>query len=226
MPDRSSLKQSPLVRFGLPARPAPASAAAGIRCWEQAFLGHINLRGDAGDPQFASAIQSVLGAELPVTPNTTSAGRASTIYWLGPDEWLIVTPGEREHGIANELRGALGAMFSSVTELGGGQTVVVLRGAAVRELLSKECPLDFDPRSFRPGTCAQSHLAKAPVLLHALADGSGFAIVIRRSFADYFWLWLEDAAAEYGLCASPDAVAFNPQSPSGASRPEEQPALS
>ncbi|TNF08513.1 MAG: sarcosine oxidase subunit gamma, partial [Pseudomonadales bacterium] len=24
-------------------------------------------------------------------------------------------------------------------------------------------------------------------------------LVIRRSFADYFWLWLQDACAEYGL---------------------------
>ncbi|OUC50154.1 hypothetical protein B7939_13495, partial [Eggerthia catenaformis] len=24
-------------------------------------------------------------------------------------------------------------------------------------------------------------------------------LVVRRSFADYFWLWLQDASAEYGL---------------------------
>jgi sarcosine oxidase subunit gamma len=161
-----------------------------------------------------------------LTPNALSAFRGIAIYWLGPDEWLVVTPGERESDIANDLRAAFAVLHVAVTELSGGQTTVVLRGTPVRELLSKECPLDFDPRSFRPGTCAQSHLAKAPVLLHALDDGSGFAIVIRRSFADYFWLWLEDAAAEYGLRVSPDAVAFNPQSPAGISRPEGQPALS
>ena len=209
MPDRT-LRQSPLERFGLRARQAAAPHDAAIRCWEAAFLGHINLRGDAGEPQFASAIESVLGAGLPTTPNTTGGGRGITIYWLGPDEWLIVTSGERERDIATELRAALGAIFSAVTELGGGQTVVVLRGAAVRELLAKACPLDFHPRSFPAGTCAQSRLAKAPVLLRPLDEDGAFEIVIRRSFADYFWLWLEDAAAEYGLCVGPEAITPRP----------------
>jgi sarcosine oxidase subunit gamma len=204
-----TVKQSPLVRFGLQAREAQAPAAAAIRCWEQAFLGHINLRGDARDPRFTVAVEAVLGAALPLAPNTLSVAGAIAVYWLGPDEWLIVTPGNREQDIADELRAAFGGLHVAVTALSGGQTVVVLRGAPVRELLSKECPLDFDPRSFPPGTCAQSHLAKAPILLHALDDDGGFAIVIRRSFADYFWLWLEDAAAEYGLRLSPDAVAAN-----------------
>jgi sarcosine oxidase subunit gamma len=225
MSDRS-VKESPFVRFGLRARAAQAPGAAAIRVWEQAFLGHINLRGDPGDARFAAAVKDVLGAELPVAPNTLAIERAIAIYWLGPDEWLVVTPGDRERAIADQLRAAFGALHVAVTELSGGQTVVELRGASVRELLSKECPLDFDPRAFPPGTCAQSHLAKAPVLLHALDDGQGFALVIRRSFADYFWLWLEDAAAEYGLAVSPEAVAVNPQSPSSISRSEGQPALS
>jgi sarcosine oxidase subunit gamma len=167
----------------------------------------------------------VLGAQLPLVPNTTSASREATIYWLGPDEWLIVTPGEREQQLAAELRAALGDMFSSVTEVSGGQTIVMLRGAAVRELLSKECPLDFHPRAFAAGSCAQSHIAKAPVLLRPLEDGAVFEIVVRRSFADYFWLWLEDAAAEYGLRASPDAVAASSTSIPGITQPAGQAAI-
>jgi sarcosine oxidase subunit gamma len=225
MSDRS-VKQSPFGRFGLRARAAQAPVAGAIRVWEQAFLGHINVRGDAGDSRFTAAVKAVLGAELPVKANTLSIAGAIAIYWLGPDEWLVITPGDRERAIAGELRAAFGTMHVAITEVSGGQTVVELHGPRVRELLSKECPLDFDPRSFPPGTCAQSHLAKAPILLHALDDGNGFAVVIRRSFADYFWLWLEDAAAEYGLAATPEAVALNPQSPSSIFKPEGQPALS
>ena len=93
--------------------------------------------------------------------------------------------------------------------MSGGQTILVLRGPKVRALLSKECPLDFHASKFRPGQCAQTRIAKAPVLLRALgsgADGNGdphdhdaFEIVIRRSFADYFCLWLKTAAVEYGF---------------------------
>ena len=69
----------------------------------------------------------------------------------------------------------------------------------MRELLAKGCPLDLHPRAFDVGQCAQSHLAKAPILIRQLDREPSFEIVVRRSFADYFWLWLEDAAAEYGL---------------------------
>jgi hypothetical protein len=36
------------------------------------------------------------------------------------------------------------------------------------------------------------------VLLRPLPD-DGMEIIVRRSFADYLWSWLEVAAAEYGL---------------------------
>lgn len=201
MPD-GMLRESPLARFELPSRKGLAPTAAGIVFQERAFLGHINLRGDAGDPTFSSAIRTVLGVSLPLAPNTTCEAGGSTICWLGPDEWLVLTPGLHEKRIVDELRSALGSLYSAVTEVSGGQTMVVLRGACVRELLSKDCPLDLHLRTFPLGTCAQSRVAKAPVLLRPIEDGNTFEIVVQRSFADYFWLWLEDAAAEYGLAAA------------------------
>ena len=125
--------------------------------------------------------------------------QGNTVYWLGPDEWLLVTGRERRAALEAELRGALAGVRSAITDVSGGQTVVVLRGGHVRELLAKGCPLDLHPRAFDVGQCAQSHLAKAPILIRQLDREPSFEIVVRRSFADYFWLWLEDAAAEYGL---------------------------
>ena len=52
--------------------------------------GHLNLRGDPGNDQFIKAAEEVLGQELPVTPNTTSVSDHQ-VYWLGPDEWLIIS---------------------------------------------------------------------------------------------------------------------------------------
>ena len=69
----------------------------------------------------------------------------------------------------------------------------------MRDLLAKGCPVDLHPSVFDVGQCAQSHLAKAPILLRQVDREPTFEIIVRRSFADYFWTWLEDAAAEYGL---------------------------
>jgi len=192
-------RESPLVRFDLAARAKLARGNAGIVAGERAFLGHVNLRGDPGDPRFVAAVGGVVGVDPPGAANTVRAAQGNTVYWLGPDEWLIVTPRERRATVESGLRDALEGLHAAVTDVSGGQTVVVLEGPAVRDLLAKGCPLDLHPRVFGIGRCAQSHLAKAPVLLRLLDDGASFEIVVRRSFADYVWLWLEDAAAEYGL---------------------------
>ena len=196
-------RESPLVRFNLEARASHATNNAGVIARERAFLGHINLRGDAQDPHLVGAISIVLGGELPITANTLNDAQGNIVYWLGPDEWLIVTPGERRELIEGELRTALAGMHVAVTDVSGGQTVVQLHGARVRDLLAKGCPIDLHPRVFAIGQCAQSHLAKAPVLIGQLENQPCYEIIVRRSFADYLWLWLEDAAAEYGFAVTP-----------------------
>ena len=195
-------RQSPLVRFDLGARATRSPDAAAIIVRERAFLGHLNLRGDPLDPRLAAAVSAVLRAAPPIIANTVHEAQGNAVDWLGPDECLIVTPEGRAAAIESALRTALADLWVAVTDVSGGQTVVVVRGDPVRELLAKGCPIDLHPRAFGVGQCAQSHLAKTPILIRPLDDECSFEIVVRRSFADYFWLWLEDAAAEYGLAVA------------------------
>jgi len=193
------IRESPLVRFALGARAASAAANAGIVSAERPFLGHLNLRGDPGNARFVACVADIAGVGIPITANTVTHTPDNTLYWLGPNEWLLVTPGEREAGaVARSLRAGLAGCFAAVTEVSGGQTVIALRGPSVRDLLAKGCPLDLHPRAFGVDRCAQSHLAKAPILVRQVDAAPSFEIIVRRSFADYLWLWLEDAAAEYG----------------------------
>jgi len=207
MSDQGSRRESPLVRFGLAARAEGKCAKARVVCTERPFLGHINLRGDAGDARFIAAVSRVVGTAVPIESNTVAHGDDNVVCWLGPDEWLIVTPTEREDVMARELRAALGGLFAAVTEVSGGQTVLALRGEAVRDLLAKGCPLDLHPRAFGVDRCAQSHLAKAPILVRQVDEAPSFEIIVRRSFADYLWLWLEDAASEYPFAIEAATIA-------------------
>jgi len=193
------VSESPLARFDLANRAVTAAEDARVVVHERAFLGHLNLRGDGDDPRFVAAVQGVIAVALPQTPNTASAAEGLTVCWLGPDEWLIVCPGERRAAIEAGLRSAFAGIRSAITDVSGGQTIIVLRGAAVREVLAKGCPLDLHPRAFDVGRCAQSHLAKAPILVRQVDRAPTFELIVRRSFADYLWTWLEDAGREYGL---------------------------
>jgi sarcosine oxidase subunit gamma len=143
---------------------------------------HVNLRGDPSDAAFLAAARGVLGFEPPRAANTTASGGGHVAYWLGPDEWLLATGDSGS--LARALKQALAGTFAAVTEVGGGNEVLVLPAATARESLAAECPLDLDPRAFGPGQCAQTRFAHAVVLLRPLDNGD-MEVIVRRSFADY-----------------------------------------
>ena len=160
-------------------------------------LGHINLRGNATDRDLVTAVEDVLGQSLPVAPNTLSDG-AHRAFWLGPNEWLIVTAADQTSALAERLHEATSRFHVAVNDVSGGQIAMRLSGPAARSILAKGCTLDLHPSVFAVGACAQSGLAKASVLL-ALLDDETFMIVVRRSFSDYLCRWLAHAGADGGI---------------------------
>ncbi len=194
----SALRQSALASLQLAARAVAGAHDARVRLSERPFRGHINLRLDGADAARAAALGRALGFALPVEPNTSAGAGGVTALWLGPDEWLVVTPKAREARVAAALRQAL-AGAGAVTEVGDARTVIALAGPKAREVLMKGCSLDLHASVFTPGRCAQSAVARAQTILHLVDERPEFELYVQRSFADYLWRWLEDAAAEYGM---------------------------
>jgi sarcosine oxidase subunit gamma len=182
-------QQSPLVQIKLD---EPHGGAPRIE--EKPFQGFINLRGRSDNTGFQAATLKVLGCEPPSAPNTVIDSGDYRIYWLGPDEWLIMTPGGQQDDIKTRLHKALSGVFSAVVDNTSGLTTLHITGDNAAALLATDCPLDLHPREFKAGQCAQTRLAKAGMTLSPLTDEAGFEVIIRRSFADYLLLWLQDAA--------------------------------
>ena len=175
------------VDFGLVAKEAPLCT-------------HLNVRGSAQDQSFVAGISQLLGVALPAEPGTYHCNQQQAIYWLGPDEWMLVS----QTG-AVELEAVLRKTLSghiSIVDVSGGQTLINLRGAdsALRTLLKKSSVYDFDswPQAKKEaGRCAQTTFAKATAVVSNKSDGS-FDLIVRRSFADYIAHWLLDAGQEFG----------------------------
>ena len=185
-------QQSPLVQIKL--QEARGNAP---RIEEKAFLGFVNLRGRGDNTAFLAGALKVLGCEPPREPNSVVDSGDYRIYWLGPDEWLILTPEGGQGELKAALLEALEGVFCSVVDNSSGLTALHITGENAGALLATDCPLDLHPREFKPGQCAQTRLAKAGMTLSPLADGVGFEVIIRRSFADYLLLWLQDAAIAF-----------------------------
>jgi len=191
------LRQSALASRHLPARATALLGDAGIGLSERPHGALINLHGDLADGDFLAGVQEVLGIAPPGEPNTLRRQGDFAILWLGPDEWWIKGPPGAEGALAGRLREALASCHAAIVDVTDTRTIIRIVGRSARALLAKGCTLDLHPRVFGPDRCAQSGLAKAGVLIHQLDDEPTFDVYVLRSFADYLWTWLEDAAAEY-----------------------------
>ena len=164
---------------------------------EHPHAGKINLRGDAADRTFVDAVKVTVGAAPPADANTVAAAGRNEILWLGPDEWLVVTPPGKQGALEAALGEALAGQHVSAVDTTDARTTIRIHGAHARDVLMKGCPLDLHPRAFGPGKCAQTIIAKADVLIHQRDDAPTYDIYVLCSFARYLWDWLVDAAREF-----------------------------
>jgi sarcosine oxidase subunit gamma len=145
-------------------------------------------------PEGKARVELALGGPLPA-PNRVTRARQGEVLWLGPDEWLVVTELGNEAAVAAALTAAIGPTDGAVTVTSAARIPFELTGLAVREVLATCCALDLDPRVFPPGLCAQTLLAKAPVLLQAIDPSPAIRLFVRPSFVSYVVLWLVDGMA-------------------------------
>jgi sarcosine oxidase subunit gamma len=164
---------------------------------ELPLLGLLDLRLGAAETTARSAVEAALGFALPGEPNRATERDGLVALWLGPDEFLIVTPPGREEILGASLAAALAPYPAYVTDVSDGRTVIELGGHRARDVLAKGCSLDLHPRVFAPGQCAQSGLAKARIILRQIDDSPRYQLFVERSLAEYLFLWLIDAAGEY-----------------------------
>lgn len=196
-PGASAKAESPLHHADLASLVGKGRNNAGVTLRERKFLGHLTLRGNGHDPAFAGGVHKALGLELPVALTVVANGDLS-LQWVGPDEWLLIVPGGQEVAIEQKLRAALEGQHIQVVNVSGGQSLLELRGPNVRDVLMKSTSYDVHPNNFPVGKAVGTVFAKSQLVIRRTAEDT-WELVIHRSFSDYWWMWLQDASAEYGL---------------------------
>jgi len=191
-----SLAQSPLHHGDLE-NLAAYTSNGGVILKEIKLLGHLNLRGNAQDPAFVAGIEQTLGLALPVNPCESASSGETQILWLAPDEWLVIVASGTEAEVEAKLRSNLTGHFA-VSDISGAQTIVNLAGKDVINLMKKSTGYDMHLASFPIGKVIGTTFAQSGAIIKRTGELE-FQLVIRRSFSDYIWLWIQQASLEYGL---------------------------
>lgn len=173
--------------------------APAITVAERPFLTQLTLRVD--DPAAAGSIGAQLGVDLPAVCSFTRGDGPFgpvQVLWLGPDEYLVVAAPGIEAALERALRAALGTARGAVVDTSAQRTLLTLSGPHARDVLAHGCAIDLHPSAAPTGTCVQTLLARAGVILQVADAGRDeFTLLVRSSFAEYLAAWLADACVEY-----------------------------
>jgi sarcosine oxidase, subunit gamma len=187
--------QSPLHAFGLAAQARTIDESCGVWVNEVAMNGYVSLRGAPQNAAFAAAVALATGVALPATPCAFAQANDNTICWLSPDEWMIVCPRAALRQLLGDLNSALTGIRSQVADNSGGYTQIFLQGKNATDVLSHTRV--YDLARLTPGRIVGTTFGKSSIYLRR--DGTGYRLLLRRSFADYIWRYLIRAATPYGL---------------------------
>ncbi|MGO2355682.1 MAG: sarcosine oxidase subunit gamma [Marinomonas foliarum] len=197
LPDASIQGESPLFHADLASVAKNGPKTGGVTFKEEALMGLITLRLNAENADQLGAAEKALGVALPTQPLTSVVEGDVSVRWISPDEWLVVVPGLKAFEVETALHAELSGHYQ-VVNISGGWTIYKLSGENVVDVLKKSTIVDVHPSKFPVGKVVTTTFAKSGAIIRRSGE-SEFELVVRRSFADYLWLWIQDASREYGL---------------------------
>jgi sarcosine oxidase, subunit gamma len=176
-------RRGPLAERVLPSsesfliRPAPDAA-------------RFVLRGDA---ESAARAGGAFGASPSTRPCRAVTAGTRTSIRLGPDEWLLMAPGEDAATLAPALAAALADRPHSLVDVSQRQIGLEVEGGLAARALNAGCPLDLGLAAFPVGMATRTLCAKCEIVLWR-RSAVRFHAEVWRSFAEYAADFLVEAA--------------------------------
>ena len=147
----------------------------------------LQVRSHAGTNP--TPLEKLLGTALPQGPQEKVNNEAA-LYWLGPNDWLLVDPAPDIDSIAGALREAADGATYVLTDVSDAWSIIGISGDDAPARLAEGCSVDLDDNEFPVGRYALTRLQHLPVIIHRLDDTPRFRILVERSVARFLRDWL------------------------------------
>ncbi len=109
-------------------------------------------------------------------------------YWLGPDQWLLISDSQAPQDIINHIDSTLSGQLYGATDMSSSNVCFSLSGPAARTILAMGCGIDMHMDAFKTGHCVQTLFANVLLFIVAVED-KAFDLYIDRSHARYLSNW-------------------------------------
>ena len=158
----------------------------------------LTVRGDLSKQRFQTAIAKTCGLRIP-QPLKVNSSKNLSLAWMSPDELLIFTYSEVFHEkIKKGLDSSLKGMHSLILDVSGARNLFMVEGILWRELLAKGSPVDLRKSVFTEKAFRRTRLGQVSVAFWMASDNSAY-IICGRSYSDFFYDWLCNAASDGSL---------------------------
>jgi len=174
----------------------------GVTIEELSLSGKINIRGKSSDKEFMKNIGSALNLVLPIEPNVRIFNNNISIMWLGPNEWLVITPENEKDGIISLLKSNLNPQKTAITDVSFNRTILRLEGEKVFTLLSKFLVANLEKILKTNFSVAQSIFIKIPVLFvrnNTDEEPTSLDLHLNRSHTKYVYELLVDGSKNLNI---------------------------
>ena len=185
---------APSRRYPLDTLSARAKPSTAVSLEALGPFARLSLR--AEDEAAIGRLGEAFGVALPRETWRRNAANTRGTLWLGPDEWLLLAPGEDGPALHAELSAALGEAPHSLVDVSERSVAIAVAGRQAATLLNAACPLDLSLDACPVGFASRTVFAKAEIILMRLEE-ERFELDVWRSFAPYVWAYLEEARREF-----------------------------
>ena len=168
------------------------------RVADAGLQGMITLRGDLASAKVRKAVKDATGQDVPAL-RTINSGDSGAVAWMSPDELLVMVAYDQVNDTLAEIESALAGEHFLAVNVSDARAMfrVSGRGAGVREVVAKLCPVDMAPGAFEPGMFRRTRMAQIAAAIW-MPDAETVQIVCFRSVAEYTFNLLRDAVADGG----------------------------
>lgn len=173
-------------------------SGANVVLKEGPVIGLLMIRVAQNHAVVSEALHAMAGVGLSERLQSVDSG-TYCIRWMSPDSWLLSCPLHEAFRIEHSIRARVSSPIA-IVNVSGGFCVLQLCAEKAREVLMKSVPYDVHPDNFPVGKVVNTTFAKTQVTLRCISE-SNYELVVRRSYSDYVWLWLQRAAAEFNFKA-------------------------
>ena len=174
----------------------------GVTIEELSLSGKINIRGKSSDKEFMKNIGSALNLVLPIEPNVRIFNNNISIMWLGPNEWLVITPENEKDGIISLFKSNLNPQKTAITDVSFNRTILRLEGEKVFTLLSKFLVANLEKILKTNFSVAQTIFIKIPVLFvrnNTDEEPTSLDLHLNRSHTKYVYELLVDGSKNLNI---------------------------